>query len=162
MRSFSIQFAKQSEVAINTSTPSAKPTDKQQQSLLDSLKEYENTGNLKSAIRMVQLASESGQATPAVYLQLVNLLKEAPFNIQECATVAHWFYSPDSNLPSEALSDITLWKEVLKLGFRFGNTYRSEDLRALVDRFTEIFDLTTLNDQTAWELLMRVKQSQNN
>lgn len=111
---------------------------------------------MKGAIKAVQLANEAGEATPAVYLELVNLLRDSPFDVEECATVAHWFYSPDSNLSSEVLHDIELWKDVLKLGFRFGSTYRSEDLRALVDRFAEIFDLTTLNDETAWELLIRV------
>jgi hypothetical protein len=127
------------------------------QALLDTLEECKTTGNLKGAIKNVQYARELGLATPALYLRLVDIMRESPFDVQECATVAHWFYSPDSNLPTEVLNDIEVWKSVLKLGFRFGSTYRAEDLRALVDRFTEIFDLTTLQDQTAWELLMRVR-----
>lgn len=111
---------------------------------------------MKGAIKAVQNAQEKGLATPQLYLALVDMLRESPFDVNECATVAHWFYSADSILPLDVLEDINIWKSVLKLGFRFGSTYRSEDLRALVDRFTEIFDLTTMNDQTAWELLMRV------
>jgi hypothetical protein len=129
--------------------------------LSDNLQEFKNTGNLKAAIKAIQVANESGKATPASYLELINLLRDSPFDVDACATVAHWFYSPDSSIPSEALHDIELWKDVLKLGFRFGSTYRLEDLRALVDRFAEIFDLTTLNDQTAWELLMRVSTKKN-
>jgi hypothetical protein len=128
------------------------------QALLDTLEECKTTGNLKAAIKNVQYARELGLATPALYLRLVDIMRELPFNVQDCAVVAHWFYSPDSKLPTEVLNDIDVWKSVLKLGFRFGSTYRSEDLRALVDRFTELFDLTTLQDQTAWELLMRVRK----
>lgn len=111
---------------------------------------------MKGAIKAIQNAQEKGLATPELYLALVDMLRESPFDVNECATVAHWFYSTDSILPSDVLEDINIWKSVLKLGFRFGSTYRSEDLRALVDRFAEIFDLTTMNDQTAWELLIRV------
>ncbi|GAN06152.1 hypothetical protein MAM1_0113c05630 [Mucor ambiguus] len=130
----------------STSTP---------QSLFDTLEECKSTGNLKGAIKAVQQAQEKGLASPKLYLALVDMLRDSPFDVNECATVAHWFYSPDSKLPLDVLEDINIWKSVLKLGFRFGSTYRSEDLRALLDRFTEIFDLTTMNDQTAWELLMR-------
>lgn len=137
--------------AIPSTNKSATP-----QSLFDTLEECKSTGNLKGAIKAVQQAQEKGLATPKLYLALVDMLRDSPFDVHECATVAHWFYSPDSKLPLDVLEDINIWKSVLKLGFRFGSTYRSEDLRALLDRFTEIFDLTTMNDQTAWELLMRV------
>lgn len=123
------------------------------------MEEFKVTGNLKGAIKAVQNAKEKGTATPAVYLYLVDMLRDLPFDVQESATVVNWFYSDSSRLPLEVVENIDVWKSVLKLGFRFGNTYRAEDLRALVDRFTEIFDLTTMNDQTAWELLMRVSIS---
>jgi hypothetical protein len=125
-------------------------------SLFETLEEFKLTGNLKGAIKVVQTAKESGVATPAVYLFLVDMLRELPFDVQECATVANRFYSDSTRLPLDVIENIEVWKSVLKLGFRFSTTYRAEDLRALVDRFTEIFDLTTMNDQTAWELLMRV------
>ncbi|KAL7310743.1 hypothetical protein PS15m_010207 [Mucor circinelloides] len=158
-RAFSIQTVKRAQTvdsettrdhAIPSTNKSATP-----QSLFDTLEECKSTGNLKGAIKAVQQAQEKGLATPKLYLALVDMLRDSPFDVHECATVAHWFYSPDSKLPLDVLEDINIWKSVLKLGFRFGSTYRSEDLRALLDRFTEIFDLTTMNDQTAWELLMR-------
>jgi hypothetical protein len=133
-----------------TATTTSTPNEAQ---LLKTLEQFRVTGNLKGAIKTVQNAPH---ATPALYIYLVDMLRELPFDVQGCATVANWFYSPDSKLPQEVLKDLNVWKSVLKLGFRFGATYRAEDLRALVDRFTEIFDLTQLNDQTAWELLMRV------
>lgn len=161
-RTFAIQAAQRAhtmdaEAAQDhaTHSSSSKPTTTPQ-SLFDTLEECKSTGNLKGAIRAVQQAQEKGLATPKLYLALVDMLRDSPFDVHECATVAHWFYSPDSKLPLDVLEDMSIWKSVLKLGFRFGSTYRSEDLRALVDRFTEIFDLTTMDDQTAWELLMRV------
>lgn len=164
-RSFAIQTAKRAHTldveatkdhAMHATSSSKSTTTSTPQSLFDTLEECKSTGNLKGAIRAVQQAQEKGLATPKLYLALVDMLRDSPFDVHECATVAHWFYSPDSQLPLDVLEDITIWKSVLKLGFRFGPTYRSEDLRALLDRFTEIFDLTTMNDQTAWELLMRV------
>lgn len=125
-------------------------------SVFESLAEFKSTGNLKSAIKTVQNARELGIATPAVYICLVDMLRDLPFDMDSCATVASWFYSENTKLPLEVMENMDVWKSVLKMGFRFGATYRVEDLRALVDKFTEIFDLTTLNDQTAWELLMRV------
>ncbi|KAI8090195.1 uncharacterized protein B0P05DRAFT_326824 [Gilbertella persicaria] len=142
-RAFSVQCAKYQSVETKKNVT------------IKSLDEYKNTGNLKGAIRAVQHAQEAGLATPALYIQLVDILRDVPFDVHACATVAHWFYSPESNLPAEVLHDINVWKSVLKLGFGFGSTYRAEDLRALVDRFTETFDLTELDDPTAWELLMR-------
>lgn len=161
IRSISISAPK--KLANDVTTPNkAKPVtttkttaSKKEASLIETLEEFKVTGNLKGAIRAVQNAKEKGIATPAVYLYLVDMLRDLPFDVQECATVVNWFYSDSSRLPLEVVENIDVWKSVLKLGFRFGNTYRAEDLRALVDRFTEIFDLTTLNDQTAWELLMR-------
>ncbi|KAK4508834.1 uncharacterized protein ATC70_013457 [Mucor velutinosus] len=160
-RTFAIQTAKRAHTidvettkdhAMHSSSSKSTATP---QSLFDTLEECKSTGNLKGAIKAVQHAQEKGLATPKLYLALVDMLRDSPFDVHECATVAHWFYSPDSKLPLDVLEDINIWKSVLKLGFRFGSTYRSEDLRALLDRFTEIFDLTTMNDQTAWELLMR-------
>ncbi|GAA5797497.1 hypothetical protein HPULCUR_002885 [Helicostylum pulchrum] len=124
-------------------------------SLYETLEEFKSTGNLKGAIKTVQNAQELGIATPGLYLCLVDMLRDLPFDMESCATVANWFYSEKSQLPLDVVENIDVWKSVLKLGFRFGGTYRVEDLRALVDRFTEIFDLTTLKDQHAWELLMR-------
>lgn len=125
-------------------------------SVFETLDEFKSTGNLKSAIKTVQNARDLGIATPAIYLYLVDMLRDLPFDIDNCATVASWFYSESTKLPLDVMENMDVWKSVLKLGFRFGATYRAEDLRALVDKFTEIFDLTTLNDQNAWELLMRV------
>lgn len=136
-----------------THTSSTAKTTQTEAQLLKTLEEFKITGNLKGAIKTVQNART---ATPALYLYLVDMLRELPFDVQECATVVHWFYSTDAKLPLEVQENLDVWKSVLKLGFRFGTTYRAEDLRALVDRFTEIFDLTQLNNQTAWELLMRV------
>ncbi|KAL9542131.1 hypothetical protein MBANPS3_008767 [Mucor bainieri] len=142
-------------ISSSSSSSSSTSTTTTPQSLFDTLDECKSTGNLKGAIKAVQQAQEKGIATPKLYLALVDMLRDSPFDVNECATVAHWFYSPDSTLPLDVLQDMDIWKSVLKLGFRFGSTYRAEDLRALLDRFTEIFDLTTMNDQTAWELLMR-------
>ncbi|KAI8641129.1 hypothetical protein BD408DRAFT_444586 [Parasitella parasitica] len=157
VRAFSIQTAKRVQtVDIKVRNTANAPTKSAiQQPLFDTLEDCKSTGNLKGAIRAVQNAQEKGLATPELYLALVDMLRDLPFDVQECATVAHWFYSADSNLPLDVLEDINIWKSVLKFGFQFGPTYRAEDLRALVDRFTEIFDLTTMDDQTAWELLMR-------
>jgi hypothetical protein len=159
-RSFSIQTPKRldqdeliNKIATTTTSPTPVVTES---SLFETLEELKLVGNLKGAIKTVQNARELGIATPALYLYLVDMLRELPFDVQECATVANWFYSDSSRLPLDVVENMDVWKSVLKLGFRFGATYRAEDLRALVDRFTEIFDLTTLNDQTAWELLMRV------
>ncbi|CEP17155.1 hypothetical protein [Parasitella parasitica] len=157
MRAFSIQTAKRVQT-VDIKIPhiaQAPSKTAAEQTLFDTLDDCKSTGNLKGAIRAVQNAQEKGVATPELFLALVDMLRDLPFDVQECATVAHWFYSADSNLPLDVLEDIDIWKSVLKLGFRFGPTYRAEDLRALVDRFTEIFDLTTMDDQTAWELLMR-------
>lgn len=129
--------------------------------IFDTLEECRLTGNLKGAIKNVENARESGIATPDLYGRLVDIMRELPFDVEESSIVVEWFYSPDSNLPTEVLNDIDVWKSVLKLGFHFGSTYRYEDLRALVERFTEIFDVTTLEDQTAWELLTRVRYTLN-
>ncbi|KAI8874851.1 hypothetical protein K501DRAFT_234523 [Backusella circina FSU 941] len=88
-------------------------------------------------------------------MKLVEILQEAPLDIDQCAVVANWFYSPNSKLPKEVLNNLDIWKNVLALGFRFGPTYRKEDLRALVDRFNELFDGKSLKDQESWELLIR-------
>lgn len=162
IRSISISAPKKLSNDVTTSTKTtpistSKPaTTTKEASLFETLEEFKVTGNLKGAIKTVQTAREQGLATPAVYLYLVDMLRDLPFDVQECATVVNWFYSDSSRLPLEVVENIDVWKSVLKLGFRFGSTYRAEDLRALVDRFTEIFDLTTMNDQIAWELLMRV------
>ncbi|KAG2194975.1 hypothetical protein INT47_002831 [Mucor saturninus] len=137
-----------------TKSAVAKPT-MTESSVFERLADFKSTGNLKGAIKTVQNAKDSGIATPAIYICLVDMLRDLPFDMDSCATVANWFYSENTKLPLEVLENMDVWKSVLKMGFRFGATYRAEDLRALVDKFTEIFDLTTLNDQTAWELLMR-------
>lgn len=121
--------------------------------VLDKLDTYSKKGNLKACIRVIQSLDE---ASSEVYMKLVKILQEAPLDIDQCAVVANWFYSPDSNLPKEVLNDLEIWKNVLILGFRFGSTYRREDLRALVDRFNELFDGKSLKDQSSWELLVRV------
>ncbi|KAI8341620.1 hypothetical protein EDC96DRAFT_522642 [Choanephora cucurbitarum] len=143
-RAFTVHTAKQQ----STETKKKNTTPK-------TLDDYKNTGNLKGAVRVVQNAQEAGKATPALYLQLVHMLKDSPFDINACATVAYWFYSPNSKLSREALHDIDLWKNMLTLSFGFASTYRVEDLRALVARFVKLFDLSTLNDTQAWEILIR-------
>ncbi|KAI8994987.1 hypothetical protein BDB01DRAFT_831918 [Pilobolus umbonatus] len=120
------------------------------------LEAFRLTGNLQGAIKKVKQAEGHNLATPALYIQLADILRELPFDLEGCATVANWFYSVDSELPEGVLKNLDVWKSVLKLGFRLASTYRKEDLRALVDRFTEIFDLTTLDDTVAWELIMRI------
>lgn len=161
VRSFSIQLSKQAEAVTDNTPPSIDPTltkkitEEQAAELVDILKEQHKLGDLKGAIKAVQAANKLGYATKESYITLLNVLRDSPFDVESCAIVANWFYSPDSNIRSETLNDIEVWKGVLKLGLRFGSTYRSEDLRALVDRFQQIFDLNTLNDE-AWGLLVRV------
>ncbi|KAI9469662.1 MAG: hypothetical protein EXX96DRAFT_654122 [Benjaminiella poitrasii] len=125
------------------------------QSLLDTLEECKKTGKMMNAIKTVQAAQELGLATPELYRHLIEILRSLPFDIQECAVVAEWFYQSKSGLPEEVLNDLEMWKHVLKLGFKLGSTFRSEDLHRLVTRFTEIFDLTAVEDEAIWGLLIR-------
>lgn len=151
-----VNSLQQDEIVTKINTATISKAVMTEASVFESLAEAKSTGNLKSAIKTVHNARELGIATPAVYIYLVDMLRDLPFDIDKCATVASWFYSEKTKLPLDVMENMDVWKSVLRLGFRFGATYRAEDLRALVDKFTEIFDLTTLNDQTSWELLMRV------
>ncbi|KAI7898638.1 uncharacterized protein BX663DRAFT_564595 [Cokeromyces recurvatus] len=158
LRTFSIQIPKHAEIVEANVTPPPKLSPEHEhtpQTLLNVLEECRQTGKMMDAITTVQTAQDLNLATPELYLRLINILGELPFELQECAVVAHWFYSPKSELPAETLNNLDIWKSLLKLGFNFGSTYRAEDLSNLVRRFTHIFDLSTLEDETMWALLIR-------
>ncbi|CEI91292.1 hypothetical protein RMCBS344292_05589 [Rhizopus microsporus] len=44
---------------------------------------------------------------------------------------------------------------MLKVAFHFGNTHRTEDLRALLEQFKRVFRFKNLRDQETWQLFIR-------
>lgn len=126
------------------------------QQLHDALTQCHLVGNVKGAVKLVTKAQETNMATIATYDQLLETILSAPLDVDSSAAVAAWFYSPQSNLPSDIKTNLKLWQSVMKLGFRLAPTHRHEDLRVLVESFTTTFDLATLQNQDSWALLLRV------
>ncbi|ORX51960.1 hypothetical protein DM01DRAFT_1346768 [Hesseltinella vesiculosa] len=125
------------------------------QRVTESLDQYQAVGNIKGAIGLLRKAQHQNVATPAMYIQVINMLRECPFDVEASSLVAQWFYSPDTTLPDTIKKDLDVWKALLKLGFRFAGTYRKDDLNALMETFVATFDLASLSDQSCWELLIR-------
>jgi hypothetical protein len=128
------------------------------QQLHDALAQCHSVGNVKGAVKLVTKAQENNMATVATYDQLLETILSAPLDVDSAAVVAAWFYLPQSTLPSDIKSNVELWHNVMKLGFRLASTHRREDLRVLVESFTSTFDLATLHNQDSWGLLLRVSQ----
>ncbi|KAI9301480.1 hypothetical protein BJ944DRAFT_168987 [Cunninghamella echinulata] len=126
-----------------------------EQQIMETLLQYQSIGNVKGAVNLVRKAQDSNKATHRMYQTLLQSLLDAPLDIDTSAFVAAWFYSPQNTLPKDIKEDMTIWHNVLKLGFRLGSTYRKEDLRVLIETFVNTFDLNTMVDQTSWELLIR-------
>ncbi|KAI9272600.1 hypothetical protein BY458DRAFT_161373 [Sporodiniella umbellata] len=116
---------------------------------------YELTGNVTDATYAVQKAHDHGVAEPEYYRRLVDIIAEAPFDTNFALVVAYWFSNNSSKLPEEIRNDLAIWKEVLQMAFGFGSNHESNELRNLLNKFTEIFNLDQLDDQESWELLIK-------
>ncbi|KAI8971774.1 hypothetical protein BDF20DRAFT_961892 [Mycotypha africana] len=133
----------------------AQKTSRTPQHYFNSLVWSENTGNVKNAINVVREAQEKGEDSEELYIDFLKTLNNLPFATEEYAVVAKWFYSPETPLSKNVLESKNVWIQVLKLGLGFASTYRVEDLRALIKQFEARFDLDTMNNQEAWQLLIR-------
>jgi hypothetical protein len=128
-----------------------------QKELVSIMEQCKSTGDVREAIKTVQNAERFGLATVEIYQQLFDLLRTAPFDSEYYAVVAHWFYSDESSVSIPILNNLSIWTNVLRVAFHFGDTHRKEDLRALLERFSERFDIDKL-DQESWQLLIRVNR----
>ncbi|CAO3698626.1 unnamed protein product [Rhizopus microsporus] len=124
------------DVSSNKPLKSAVPSQKELTSKLDHCR---TTGDVREAIKIVLSAEEFALTTPDLYRRLLDLLRNAPFDAEYSSVVASWFYSKNSPLPPEVLKDRNFWLEMLKVAFHFGNTHRTEDLRALLEQFKRVF-----------------------
>ncbi|KAG1153320.1 hypothetical protein G6F37_010461 [Rhizopus arrhizus] len=155
-RAFTTQIPQQLEpdlIEISPKKPlkSAVPSQKELVSIMEQCK---STGDVREAIKTVQNAERFGLATVEIYQQLFDLLRTAPFDSEYYAVVAHWFYSDESSVSIPILNNLSIWTNVLRVAFHFGDTHRKEDLRALLEKFSERFDIDKL-DQESWQLLIR-------
>ncbi|KAI8065501.1 hypothetical protein BC940DRAFT_241381 [Gongronella butleri] len=121
----------------------------------DTLQQYQVVGNVKGALALLKKAQAQHIATAEMYTQTIDLLLNSPMDVDASSLVAAWFYHPQSTVPEAIRQDLNVWKAVLKLGFRLGGTFRKDDLNSLLETFVTTFDLSTLKDQTCWELLIR-------
>ncbi|KAF7722532.1 hypothetical protein EC973_003059 [Apophysomyces ossiformis] len=109
---------------------------------------------VNQAIRSIRNHRKNRTATADMYLDLFNKMSTTRLDLGTYLEVVQWFNRRQPAIPREIFKEIEIWKAVLKIGFNISGE-RPKELSYLAKAFERQFDLDTLKDQRAWELLIR-------